>query len=220
MRAYKILPVQQIRAASLSKAGLKRLVWIDWYQSHGKKVRATCRNVLPPAQALIMETIKGKDFAKLSEAAYGGVRMLSLSQSVHALDRVVRVMRVVRKTHGDIVGDLESRTRLTGRGVHNPENVIQEALTGDTRYIDWGGLNTSRTIDNDPANFRAAKEELHYLTQMMFGKQENISVQTPRGTNEAYREHVRQSMVNMIAAAQTAEELLALDFVQPFARTL
>lgn len=44
MRAFHILPTQQIRIASLSKAALKRLTWIDWYHNHGKKVRATCRH--------------------------------------------------------------------------------------------------------------------------------------------------------------------------------
>ena len=44
MRAYKIIPTAQIKAVSLSKQALKRLTWIDYYHSHGKKVRATCRH--------------------------------------------------------------------------------------------------------------------------------------------------------------------------------
>lgn len=44
MRAYKILPTEEIQSASLSKDGLRRLTWIDYYQSHGKKVRLTCRH--------------------------------------------------------------------------------------------------------------------------------------------------------------------------------
>jgi len=44
MRAYKILPVPVIRAASLSKDALKRLTWIDWYFSNGKNAEKTCRH--------------------------------------------------------------------------------------------------------------------------------------------------------------------------------
>lgn len=44
MRAYKILPTEEIQSASLSKDALRRLTWIDYYQSHGRKVRATCRH--------------------------------------------------------------------------------------------------------------------------------------------------------------------------------
>ena len=44
MRHYNILPVNTIRSASLSKDALKRLWWMDWYQSHGKNAESTCRH--------------------------------------------------------------------------------------------------------------------------------------------------------------------------------
>ncbi len=44
MRAFKILPVPVIQAASLSKDALRRLTWIDWYFSHGKNAELTCRH--------------------------------------------------------------------------------------------------------------------------------------------------------------------------------
>ncbi len=44
MRHYNILPVPVIEAASLSKEGLKRLGWMDWYMSHGKNAELTCRH--------------------------------------------------------------------------------------------------------------------------------------------------------------------------------
>lgn len=44
MRAYRIVPIQQIKAVSLSKPALKRLTWIDYYHNHEKKVRVTCRH--------------------------------------------------------------------------------------------------------------------------------------------------------------------------------
>lgn len=44
MRHYKILPVSEIRSASLSKDAQKRLLWIDWYYSHGKNAELTCRH--------------------------------------------------------------------------------------------------------------------------------------------------------------------------------
>lgn len=44
MRHYNILPVNTVRAASLSKDALKRLWWMDWYQTHGKNAEATCRH--------------------------------------------------------------------------------------------------------------------------------------------------------------------------------
>lgn len=44
MRAYKIVPWEQVRAVSLSRKAQERLVWIDWYLSHRKKVRLTLRH--------------------------------------------------------------------------------------------------------------------------------------------------------------------------------
>src|SRR5947209_4889521 len=44
MRHYNIVPLKQIRDSSLSKDGLKRLLWIDWYFSHGKNAESTCRH--------------------------------------------------------------------------------------------------------------------------------------------------------------------------------
>ena len=44
MRAFKILPVPVIQAAELSKDGLKRLSWMDWYFSHGNNAELTCRH--------------------------------------------------------------------------------------------------------------------------------------------------------------------------------
>lgn len=44
MRAFNILPVPVIQAASLSKDALKRLTWIDWYSSNGENAELTCRH--------------------------------------------------------------------------------------------------------------------------------------------------------------------------------
>lgn len=44
MRAFKILPVPVIQAASLSKNALKRLTWLDWYSFNGKNAELTCRH--------------------------------------------------------------------------------------------------------------------------------------------------------------------------------
>lgn len=44
MRAFKIVPWGEVRAVSLSKEAQERLVWIDWYHSHEKKVRLTLRH--------------------------------------------------------------------------------------------------------------------------------------------------------------------------------
>lgn len=44
MRHYKTVPWGQIYDSSLSRDGLKRLTWIDWYFSHGKNAEGTCRH--------------------------------------------------------------------------------------------------------------------------------------------------------------------------------
>jgi len=44
MRAYKTIPLKQVRSANLSKAALGRLCWFDWYQTHGKNISLTCRH--------------------------------------------------------------------------------------------------------------------------------------------------------------------------------
>ncbi|OIP57481.1 MAG: hypothetical protein COX79_05535 [Candidatus Levybacteria bacterium CG_4_10_14_0_2_um_filter_36_16] len=43
MRHYKIVPWGQLKDSSLSRDGLRRLTWIDWYFSHGKNKELTCR---------------------------------------------------------------------------------------------------------------------------------------------------------------------------------
>lgn len=43
MRHYRIFPWKQIKDSSLSKQGLRRLEWMDWYFSHGKNAELTCR---------------------------------------------------------------------------------------------------------------------------------------------------------------------------------
>lgn len=44
MRHYNILPKNLVRSASLSKDALRRLWWMDWYQTHGKNAEGTCRH--------------------------------------------------------------------------------------------------------------------------------------------------------------------------------
>lgn len=44
MRHYNILPTPVIQAASLSKDGLRRLLWMDWYFTHGENAELTCRH--------------------------------------------------------------------------------------------------------------------------------------------------------------------------------
>jgi len=44
MRHYNIVTWEQLKDQSLSKDGMKRLSWIDWYYSHGKNKELTCRH--------------------------------------------------------------------------------------------------------------------------------------------------------------------------------
>ena len=44
MRHYNIVPWKQVKDSSLSKDGLRRLLWIDWYFCHGKNAELTCRH--------------------------------------------------------------------------------------------------------------------------------------------------------------------------------
>ena len=44
MRHYKTVPWDQIRNSPLSKDGLRRLLWMDWYFSHGRNAEKTCRH--------------------------------------------------------------------------------------------------------------------------------------------------------------------------------
>jgi len=44
MRHYRIVPWEQIKDSSLSKQGLRRFEWMDWYYSHGTNAEATCRH--------------------------------------------------------------------------------------------------------------------------------------------------------------------------------
>lgn len=44
MRAFKQFPTIQVATSKLSKDATKRLVWLDWYFSHGENAEATCRH--------------------------------------------------------------------------------------------------------------------------------------------------------------------------------
>ena len=45
MRLFKILPVVSLsRVGELSKDGLRRLEWMDWYFTHGENAQLTCRH--------------------------------------------------------------------------------------------------------------------------------------------------------------------------------
>ena len=44
MRSFKIIPTIKVKDYKLSKVALKRLEWMDWYSSHGKNARLTCRH--------------------------------------------------------------------------------------------------------------------------------------------------------------------------------
>lgn len=44
MRAFKIIPLVRVRSANLSKLGLKRLAWFDYYHTHGNNISLTCRH--------------------------------------------------------------------------------------------------------------------------------------------------------------------------------
>jgi len=44
MRHYRIVPWKQVCDSSISRDGLKRLEWMDWYFSHGRNAEATCRH--------------------------------------------------------------------------------------------------------------------------------------------------------------------------------
>lgn len=43
MRAFKLIPKIQVATSNLSKDGLKRLAWMDYYLSHNKNASLTCR---------------------------------------------------------------------------------------------------------------------------------------------------------------------------------
>lgn len=44
MRAFKVFPKIQVEATPLTKDGLKRLEWFDYYLSHNKNISLTCRH--------------------------------------------------------------------------------------------------------------------------------------------------------------------------------
>ena len=44
MRAFRLFPKAIVATSNLSKNGIRRLEWIDWYLSHDKNVSLTCRH--------------------------------------------------------------------------------------------------------------------------------------------------------------------------------
>jgi len=130
MRAYKILPTKVIKAHSPSKDALKRLTWIDYYHSHGKKVRATCRHF-----ALSFETfyLWKKRFERLGMIGLEDdtktrrpkrIRMMTTPQ--HIIDHIKQIRRKDPEK-----SKYEIQAELKDEGIMIGYNTIQKVINRD-----------------------------------------------------------------------------------------
>ncbi len=127
MRAYKILLTEEIQSASLSKTALGRLTWIDYYQNHEKRVRATCRHF-----GLSFETFylwkRRFDTQGLRglEDDTSSRRPHNLRQMITPLDIIVRI-REIRKNDPE-KSKYEIQAELRDEGILVGYNTIQKVI--------------------------------------------------------------------------------------------
>lgn len=127
MRHYRIIPWKQIQDASLSKDGLKRLVWMDWYFSHGKNAEATCRH-FGIAKSLFYRWFNRFDKRNLKTLEFD-----TSTRKPHKLRDMTTPQWIIHKIYAIRKEDLEKskyeiQAELAGIGISAGQTAIQKVI--------------------------------------------------------------------------------------------
>lgn len=127
MRAFHILPVPVIQAASLSKDALKRLTWIDWYFSHGKNAEGTCRHFG------ISKSVFYRWFNRYNKNNLKTLEFDTKLRRPHKLREMTTHPRILKLIYDIRLDDLskskyEIQEELKRAGIPVARNVIQKVI--------------------------------------------------------------------------------------------
>jgi len=134
MRAYKIVPWEQVRAVNLSKKAQERLIWVDWYHNHGKKVRLTLRHfaLSPDVFYRWLKRFNEKGILGLEDDTKTRrpkkVREMTTSQTV--IDRITSIRyKDVEKSKYEIQAELKDE------GITCGTTTIQKVINRDPKLL-------------------------------------------------------------------------------------
>lgn len=127
MRHYNIVPWEQIKDSSLSKEGLRRLLWMDWYFSHGKNAELTCRHFG------ISKSVFYRWFNRYDKRNLKTLEFDTKLRRPHNLREMTTSPRVLKLIYDIRLADLskskyEIQEELVRAGIKVARNVIQKVI--------------------------------------------------------------------------------------------
>ncbi len=127
MRHYNILPVPVIQAANLSKDGLKRLSWMDWYFSHGNNAELTRRHFG------ISKSLFYRWFNRLDRRNLKSLEFDTKTRRPNKVREMTTPLWILRKIYDIRLSDPEKskweiHEELKREGILVAHNVIQKTI--------------------------------------------------------------------------------------------
>jgi transposase InsO family protein len=127
MRAFNILPVPVIQAASLSKDAVKRLIWIDWYFSNGENAELTCRHFG------ISKSVFYRWFNRFDERNLRSLEFDTKTRRPHRVREMTTHPGVLKRIYDIRIEDPEKskwevHEELKREGILVAHNVIQKTI--------------------------------------------------------------------------------------------
>lgn len=127
MRAFKILPLPEIKTACLSKKESEKLNWIDWYYFHGKKVRLTCRHF-----GLSFDVFY-RWRKRFEEKGLTGLKDDFSSRKPHRLRTMTTPLNIINRIYSIRLNDLEKskyeiKAQLKAEGISIGTSTIQKVI--------------------------------------------------------------------------------------------
>jgi len=134
MRTFKLVPGPVLKAANLSKNALKRLEWIDWYESHKKNASLTCRHFGISRDTFYLW------FKRYNRWDLATLEFDSKTRRPRGLREMTTPLGIQNKIYHIRVLDLEKskyeiHEELKREGIHVAHNVIQKVINRHTELI-------------------------------------------------------------------------------------
>ena len=127
MRAYKIVPWSEIKTASLSKDALRRLIWLDWYYSHGRNAERTCRHFS------ISKSLFYRWLGRFDKYSLKTLEFDTKTRRPHKVREMTTPLPILQKIYSIREADLskskyEIHEELKREGIGVAHNVIQKVI--------------------------------------------------------------------------------------------
>ncbi len=170
MRSFKILPtISLLRIKEVSREGLRRLEWIDWYFTHGKNAEGTCRH-FGLSKSVFYRWLNRFDKYNLKTLEFD-----TKNRRPRRVRQMTTPISVIKRIHNIRLSDLEKskyeiHEELKRQGIKVAHNVIQKVINRNPELhnIQQTKLKAHRNLQI--TRIRAAKElrekELGSLVQV------------------------------------------------------